>query len=170
MRCFFAMSSLLFVFLLPEGFSHLRADTKKASQAIWKISKKWTYDAQAGGASGKNKDIKVELTFTGKTKGKVARFKAGFSFPSGGKKCKINVDGHIDKGSYKEKKVPIVEGIISMEKISSSCRLPEAIKKKIRSLSISLQLGLVSKRLCVTIGSQDPAKSRDCFIKSVKKK
>ena len=151
------MRSLLFataVFLTLPAAGVAAPGNKKAAKKIWKVSKKWLYDARATGSTGKGQSVKVKLELTGKTTGKVATYKASFAFPSGGKKCRVKVTGALEKGSYEMKKRPLLKGTIGFQKISSSCALPDYLKKKIRSLSLPLSMGLVGKKLCVSVGDR----------------
>ena len=155
----FVLSAVTFFSIRP-----VRPNPEKAAKSIWRVSRNWLYDAKTHGTTGKSHETKVHLNFTGKLKGRVATYRADFQFPSGGKKCRVTVRGSIEKGSYKRDKIPIINGVIRTENISSTCSLPDRIKKTIQNLSIPLKLGLVQKRLCATMGSEHPGKSRDCFV------
>jgi hypothetical protein len=149
----------------PLAMARSASGKNAAAKKIWSTSRFWKYDARASGSTGKSHHVKVALSLNGKLKGKVATYEASFRFKVGKKTCLARVDGTLKKGSYVlHKSVAVVKGKIAFDKISSSCKLPQDLKKKVRGLTLPLQFGLIGRKLCVSVASAPNASTPDCFL------
>ncbi len=120
---------------------------RSAAKRIFGLSRKWKLHTKPGATLPVPIDATLVLTKNGK--GKVGSLVARVTLPLGRKKCKVEVDADLLKGSYRTKqgKAQLVSTLV-VKKVQADCSLPGGLDRKLRTLKADLVLTLDGSNLC----------------------